>query len=135
MTNMWWWIERSHERPNGFSMYLIIVCFVKFYNMDHGLVREHPWIGNSGRSVVSGIHSVVAMGYWWATSFFVKIIIHIMLCMYVYSKILVPLGICWLCIDLSCLSPMLILCGMLGLNAFMFFMWVLGKTSMLKEVL
>ncbi len=135
MIEMWWWIERFREQPNGFSMYLIIFCFVKSLNVDHGLVRENPWIGNSERNVVLGIHSVIAMGCWWATFLFVKLMSNIMFYMYLCSKIRVPLGICWLCVNPSCFTPMLMLCGMLGLSAFVFFMLVLGKMSMLKGVL
>jgi hypothetical protein len=65
MTKIWWWIERSREWLNGFSMYLVMVYFVKLLNVDHGLAREHPWIGNSRGGVVLGIHSVIAMHCWW----------------------------------------------------------------------
>jgi len=136
MTRVWWWIERLREWPNWFSIYLVIVCFVKFLNVDRGFVRGHLWIGNSEGGVVLGIHSVIVMGCWWATSFFVKLISHILFCMYVCSKFCVPLGICWLCIvNLGCFIPMLVLCGMLGLNVFVFFMWVLKKMFVLKGVL
>ncbi len=60
---------------------------------------------------------------------------HILFCMYVCSKIRVSLGICWLCVNPSCFTLVLLLCGMLGLSAFMLFMWVLGKTFVLKGVL
>jgi hypothetical protein len=68
-----------------------------------------------------GIRSVIVMGCWWASSLFVKLISHIMFCMYVCSKICVPLGICWLCINPGCFTPMLMSCGMLKLSAFVFF--------------
>ncbi len=80
---MWWWIDRSWEWSNGFSMYLIIVCFVKSLNMDRGLVKKHPWIGNFGGGVVMGIHDFIAMGYWWVASLFVKLINHIMFYIFV----------------------------------------------------
>lgn len=91
MTRVWWWIER-------FSMYLVMVYFVKLLNVDCGLARKHPWIGNSRGGVVLGIHNVIAMCCWWATSLFVKLKSHILFCMHVCPKICVPLGICWLCI-------------------------------------
>jgi len=48
---------------NGFSMYIVIVYFVKYLNVDCGLLREHLEIGDCGRGVVLGIHSDIVMGY------------------------------------------------------------------------
>ncbi len=133
MIRVWWWIERSREWPNGFLMYLVIVYFVKSLNVDHGLVRKHPWIGNSGRGVVQKIHSVIVMCCWWATSLFVKLINHIMFCMYVCSKIYVPLGICWSCVNPSHFTLVLVLCGMLGLSAFCFSCGFWGRRLCWRE--
>jgi hypothetical protein len=90
MTKVWWSIERSQKRLNGFSMYLVMVCLVKFLNVDRGLVKEHPWIGNFGRDVVLGIHNVIVMGSWWVAFLFVKLISHILFYMYECSK-----GVFW----------------------------------------
>ncbi len=79
----------------------VIVCFVKSLNVDCGLIRQYPWIGNSKGGVVLEIYSFIVMGYWWATSLFVKLISHILFCMYMCSKIPVPLGSCWLCVNPS----------------------------------
>jgi hypothetical protein len=104
MTRVWWWIEISWEQPNGLSMYLIIVHFVKSLNVDRGLVRKHPWIGNSEGGVVLKIHSFIAMGCWWVAFLFVKLINHILFCMYVcpwefvgYMSIQVVSLQCWCC--------------------------------------
>jgi hypothetical protein len=83
MTKVWWWIEIFRKKPNGLSMYLIIVCFVKSLNMDRCLIRKHPWIGNSEVGVIMGIHSFIAMGCWWLTFLFVKLINHILFYIYV----------------------------------------------------
>ncbi len=128
-----WWSECDDKLRNlkkGLidSQFALSLSVLSSLNVDCGLVKKHPWIGNSRVGVVLGIHSVIAMGYWWATFLFVKLISHILLCMFVCSKIRVPLGICWLCVNPGCFIPMLVLCGMWGLSAFMFFMWVLGKT-------
>ncbi len=67
--------------------------------VDCGPIRQYQWIGNSERGIVLGIYSVIVMGYWWAISLFVKLISHILFCMYMCSKIHVPLGNCWLCVN------------------------------------
>jgi hypothetical protein len=129
-----WWSGCDDELRNlkiGLMdfQFTLSLSILSSLNIDCGFIKEHPWIGNFGGGIVLGIHSVITMGCWWVTFFFVKLISHILLCMYVCSKIRVPLGICWLCVNLGCFTPVLVMCGMLGLSAFMFFMWVLGKTS------
>lgn len=128
MIEVWWWIERSWERLNGFSMYLVIVCFVKSLDVDRGLVRKHSWIGNFGRGVVLGIHNFIVIGYWWATSLFVKFISHIL---FAYMR---ALGNLLVMCQFRLFHSSVDIVWDVGIECSHVFMWVLGKMFMLKGV-
>jgi hypothetical protein len=135
-----WWLGCGDELKDFKNNQMDFQCTLPLSilsSFERGLwsCKRAPKNWELGGGVILGIHSVIVMGCWWVASLFVKLINHILFCMYECSKICVPLRICWLCVNPSCFTPMLVLCGMLGLNVFVFFMWVLGKTSMLMGVL
>jgi hypothetical protein len=52
---------------------------------------------------------------------------------YLVLHVCVPLGICWLYVNPGCFTPMLMLCGMLGLSAFVILCRFWGRQLCWKE--